>query len=482
MLSFTKMRTFFKALFVGLFFLSPVIFVEQGQARFSALSAQQANSEVQDIQKIVESQENGSAATSFPQNDFSQNSSSNSSSVASAAQKNQQEKILRWKLAPGEILEIKKNADQYILLNGRKIQRQVNHRILLNVNSGSAAQGWQLAGSFLSSFRYYHLKTTAPYQEEDSFYSRFSLKPNGEMNVNDNFYMPNIRGLPTFPQEEDLALNNIPEGFTWKASGEEVLMAPNSNLIHIPLDVFYEYHGKTLLRDKDGHERTIHKIFMNYQIDYKNTQKEAGEIQSMYGFASVHMLWDESAGIPYKAGEVYDVMIRYGDGQFHEFRIKAQSDYKKIQAMSTAEKFALRNSLQDKISKFQKDDEPQGEVRLQKQGLSLQLPQILFDYDSDKLTEKSKRILREVISVLEKYPQRYFVIRGHTDNIGSNEYNQKLSAARAKAVTNFIMESSHIPADHLSYEGVGFREPVATNSNERGRAQNRRVEIFIPEK
>lgn len=440
-------QRFISIAFFTLFF--SVVFVPNGYAQ---------NSEVDEIKNIVKNENLVEAKDIFTES---------------------KNKILRWKLAHNEHLEVKKDSDQFILLNGRKIHRQVIHRVLLSVQDVSSSQGYRLAGMFRSAFRYY-LKNKNPYQEEDRFYGNFYLTPRGNMIMDKTTYMPNVRSMPTFPLKEDPSIaDSMPEGFSWNAPGEEVVQS-NGKLIHIPLDVMYEYHGKTVVQ-KNGVQKNMHKIFMNYQIDYKNATKYPGEIQSMYGYASVHMLWDEEEGIPYMASEVYDIMIGYGDGQFHEFRIKARSHYRKIKPMSSKEKTVLQNSLQDRLAKY-KTTGPQAEIDIRKKGVSVQLPNILFDYNSNKLTEKSKQILREIIPVLEQHADRYFVIRGHTDNVGSSVYNEKLSAERAKAVTSFMMDNSNIPADHFSYEGLGFREPIAGNHTEAGRAQNRRVEIFIPEK
>jgi OOP family OmpA-OmpF porin len=71
-------------------------------------------------------------------------------------------------------------------------------------------------------------------------------------------------------------------------------------------------------------------------------------------------------------------------------------------------------------------------------------------------------------------------IAGHTDNIGSEEYNQRLSEARAKAVYEYLI-SRGISADRLSYIGYGESRPIDTNETSEGRQNNRRVELEIIE-
>jgi len=71
-------------------------------------------------------------------------------------------------------------------------------------------------------------------------------------------------------------------------------------------------------------------------------------------------------------------------------------------------------------------------------------------------------------------------IAGHTDSRGSDEYNQRLSEARAKSVYEYLI-SQGISADRLSYIGYGESRPIDTNDTEEGRQNNRRVELEILE-
>jgi len=69
-------------------------------------------------------------------------------------------------------------------------------------------------------------------------------------------------------------------------------------------------------------------------------------------------------------------------------------------------------------------------------------------------------------------------LRGHTDNVGSDESNMQLSEARAKSVYQYLVDRG-MDASRLSFKGFGETQPVANNDNEEGRRQNRRTEFFI---
>lgn len=99
-----------------------------------------------------------------------------------------------------------------------------------------------------------------------------------------------------------------------------------------------------------------------------------------------------------------------------------------------------------------------------------------FDFDKATLTPKAEGILNEVVNTLRDQPGVRYVVDGHTDSTGSDAYNRELSERRAQAVRNFQINHG-VPAGQLTIRAFGESDPVSSNSNESGRAQNRRVEI-----
>jgi outer membrane protein OmpA-like peptidoglycan-associated protein len=100
----------------------------------------------------------------------------------------------------------------------------------------------------------------------------------------------------------------------------------------------------------------------------------------------------------------------------------------------------------------------------------------LFEFDSFRITNEAKAGLDKVVDWMNKYPSIRAKVDGHTDNIGTEAYNQNLSEKRAKAITDYLEEKG-IAASRLSSEGHGFSQPVAGNDTAEGRQQNRRIEI-----
>jgi outer membrane protein OmpA-like peptidoglycan-associated protein len=103
---------------------------------------------------------------------------------------------------------------------------------------------------------------------------------------------------------------------------------------------------------------------------------------------------------------------------------------------------------------------------------------ILFGFNSSKLGNEAKASLDKFASSLINNPQTDVQIYGHTDNVGTRAANEKVSNARATEVRNYLTNAG-VPANRLSSQGLAFDYPVASNDTEAGRAQNRRVEIYI---
>jgi outer membrane protein OmpA-like peptidoglycan-associated protein len=101
---------------------------------------------------------------------------------------------------------------------------------------------------------------------------------------------------------------------------------------------------------------------------------------------------------------------------------------------------------------------------------------ILFDLNSAVIRSESKPVLDEVLNMLNTEPAWKLTIEGHTDSTGSADYNQTLSLLRAESVKNYLVAAG-ISAERLQTRGFGSSKPVADNSSELGRAQNRRVEL-----
>jgi outer membrane protein OmpA-like peptidoglycan-associated protein len=104
---------------------------------------------------------------------------------------------------------------------------------------------------------------------------------------------------------------------------------------------------------------------------------------------------------------------------------------------------------------------------------------VLFDFNKATLQTASEPPLQQVLALLKKNTTLNIEVQGHTDNVGTDTYNQTLSESRAAAVVTWLTQHG-IAAARLTSKGYGMTKPVADNRTDEGRAKNRRVEISDP--
>ncbi|HLK11800.1 MAG TPA: OmpA family protein [Candidatus Binatia bacterium] len=100
-----------------------------------------------------------------------------------------------------------------------------------------------------------------------------------------------------------------------------------------------------------------------------------------------------------------------------------------------------------------------------------------FDFDRAELKPEGRRHVDHAIEVLKANPSLQVSVEGHTDSIGSDAYNLRLSERRAETVRDYMVAQG-IAASRITVRGLGKADPVASNGTAEGRAMNRRVEII----
>jgi outer membrane protein OmpA-like peptidoglycan-associated protein len=119
--------------------------------------------------------------------------------------------------------------------------------------------------------------------------------------------------------------------------------------------------------------------------------------------------------------------------------------------------------------------------RLEREGEALRVSlasDVLFESGSARLQPGAEDKLRELAQVLDRYPRTRVEIVGHTDDRGTEAFNQPLSERRAAAVADVLVRAGVAP-HRMSARGLGETRPVAGNATPTGRAMNRRVEILV---
>jgi len=132
---------------------------------------------------------------------------------------------------------------------------------------------------------------------------------------------------------------------------------------------------------------------------------------------------------------------------------------------------SLRESLSQMEGKF-------ASVRQDARGTIVSLADILFDFNKATLRRDVEFNLVKIATILNQFGEMNVLVEGHTDAIGTDEYNLALSQKRAQAVSDFLA-SQGVAAKRLSWEGYGKTRPVADNDTDEGRQKNRRVDLVI---
>jgi len=135
------------------------------------------------------------------------------------------------------------------------------------------------------------------------------------------------------------------------------------------------------------------------------------------------------------------------------------------------EKQQLRSRLQAQLNQVL-------QTRDSARGLIVSMPDVLFDFNKYTLKQEARERLAKISGIILAYPDLKLNIEGHTDSIGSDEYNQELSEKRAESVRGYLI-SQGVKPNEVSAVGLGKANPVADNGTVSGRKQNRRVEMIV---
>jgi outer membrane protein OmpA-like peptidoglycan-associated protein len=140
---------------------------------------------------------------------------------------------------------------------------------------------------------------------------------------------------------------------------------------------------------------------------------------------------------------------------------------------------AIIGKKMDKQAKEIKNDVPGAKVERVGEGIVVEFNEkILFAFDRSDLSSTSTKNLDKLAAILQKYLDTDIEVQGHTDNVGTENYNEALSERRADAVTSYL-RSKGISSSRLKPIGYGETSPRYENTTEAGRSQNRRVDFLI---
>jgi len=187
-----------------------------------------------------------------------------------------------------------------------------------------------------------------------------------------------------------------------------------------------------------------------------------------------HLVWVADHKIDIAAAQAQTRLLEDERKDLIEAREKARLDSRTLEAdIARSEADAARRQaeeLQRQIAELN--------AKTTERGLVVTLGDVLFETARSELKESAIINLSKLSAFLTQYPERTVTIEGHTDSVGSDDYNLGLSQRRANSVQQFLV-SQGIAANRLTAIGKGENFPVASNDSSSGRQMNRRVEVII---
>ena len=213
------------------------------------------------------------------------------------------------------------------------------------------------------------------------------------------------------------------------------------------------------------------KSWMKLETQYKARGNEA---QIVFG----NFLSDKSTGKK-KVSFESEMLAKWN---IHELERIAYYYVDMVNVMKTSETITLTETkeilLETKTEPAGVPDSSNLEIARIQHDSSIVLNNIFFAFDESILLSESYKELDILFDQLQQYEELSIVIEGHTDNLGTYEYNIQLSLDRAIAVANYLLGKG-LPSERINYEGYGYTRPLSDNRTEEGRQLNRRVAFRI---
>jgi outer membrane protein OmpA-like peptidoglycan-associated protein len=320
-------------------------------------------------------------------------------------------------------------------------------------------------------FQYFKSEGGRDFILEETYPTRFYRDVYGNYEIAPVYFMPVVRGVPSFPKSP------LEIGDQWRSRAHEAhdfrAVFGIDEPVILPAAVSYQYIGNRII---DG-ER-VAEISINYVINYTMRYGDITGYQQplpyrVVGYFNQLYLWNLDRGVPHSYRENFDYIFIMSDGEVVEYTGSSRGVLTVTESLDESEKVAL--AIQKRLEK----NLPDVSVSTVPEGISINVGEILFRFDSDELSERASGDLDNIVNVLEDYTDRKIRVIGHTDSTGPADYNLSLSLKRARRTALELKERLPSLRSRITYIGMGESSPIASNETEAGRKQNRRVEIII---
>ena len=407
--------------------------------------------------------------------------------------------VFRWQVRKGAKYKILSYVYEEAYRNSVLQHKvEIRHKAVLNTSAVKSN-----AGLYTGDFYYYQRRlggANLPFRLKQIYPTRFWRDRLGRYSMDKDVYMPVVRNVPVFP------VSNIKPGTIWRRPGYEVHDLKQYGIkraYRIPMDVRYIYVGNEKIKGRVYAKFSVTYLFthlgsFDFQAKVRKAQRILRKVRrtrpsqyryyrrilqqrlNLYGMApkritgsSIQLYyWDVAAGVPYKVDEDFHFIFHLYNGNVDEYKGHSVNRFYRVNPMS-------RKDGRNLVAKLKKKNLKGVTIKRDKRGIVLRFGDILFDYKRFDLKPEARRRMAKIAGILKKYKKYDIRVEGHTDNVGDQRYNLRLSKKRAASVARFFTRRMGIRGNRLSWIGYGKKRPIAPNDSAAGRRQNRRVEIII---
>jgi outer membrane protein OmpA-like peptidoglycan-associated protein len=367
---------------------------------------------------------------------------------------------LQWKFKQGETLYIDKYDNQDVLRNERLIGKKVSKEISVLDCVQSTGKNFWLKG-YYRSYERDPDDPSSEYLLHDELPLDFGISNNGIYTVPEGMELPSIRNIPYFKQTD------LSPGDSWNMTGYEVF--PFNPPLVVPVDAVYRFTGMEV---REG-VRTA-RLEYGYDLNFSNPNSNPDVPVRADGKVRGTLWFDNLNSKPVYTENAYDIIFTYAEGTRTEFRGFLSGYYNRHKTFTVIQ----RNRLKDEVNR---NLGPQQNitVRTSGRGVAIGMDEVFFDFDSSQLKQETLPVLKRIGEILKKNGNYEVIVEGNTDDVGTPEYNQRLSEQRAAGVLDFFVKNGFIKSGRGAFIGNGEQKPLAPNTSELNRKKNRRVDIIL---
>jgi outer membrane protein OmpA-like peptidoglycan-associated protein len=379
-----------------------------------------------------------------------------------------------YKHRAGDAYRILSTVDEEVYLDRKLSHRaEILNRISVKLLSAAEGKGRHQA-VFQTSERAFQAGVGArreigSYQWAREYESVFDRDSLGHLTIDGKYFMPVVRDVPVFPGRD------LEPGDTWTAPGHEMHDFRDSFGIpepyYIPFTANYRYLGIRRWKGAD---------YPAFSVSYRIREQPpaaAGRLwpRRITGASDQIVYWESEIGQARAYEETFRMIFELSNGVTVEYRGTARAELLESPKM---DKEAIAGEISGDLDRL---GVPDASVRVDEEGITISLEDIRFQADSAVLLPGEESKLEKIAGILKRYPHRDILVGGHTALAGTEAGRQALSARRAAAVADYLIDREVRSAERVVVRGYGAERPVADNRTEEGRARNRRVEITILE-